>query len=140
MRLAERSLRPALRTDVRAHRMCLTDRGKALADTTESARHGFTPEQMDWIEGWLEALAIRSNGDRSGEVSMFKRATGGLVVLGLATTGYLSAQIQSVEDGLRGEIAVNREGIAENRAVIADFAKGLARIEAFLDERLLRGR
>ena len=111
-----------------------------MADRTEPARHGFTPEQMDWIERRLEAHANRSGGDRSGELSMLKWAVGGLFVLGLATAGYLSTQIQSVETGLRADIAVNREGIAENRAAITDLAKGQARIEAILEERLPRNR
>ncbi len=118
-----------------------------MAGTTEPARHGFTLEQMDWIERRLEAQANRSGGYRSGEISMLKWAIGGLFVLGLATAGYLSTQIQSVETALRGEIAEsrdaiaeNRNAIAENRDAIADLAKGLARIEAILDERLPRDR
>ncbi|MXW87273.1 MAG: hypothetical protein F4Z55_15795 [Boseongicola sp. SB0667_bin_21] len=111
-----------------------------MADTTESARHGFTPEQMDWIEKRLEAHANRSGNDRSGELSMFKWAIGGLFVLGLAPAGYLATEIHSVETGIRAEIAVYREGIAEHRAAIADLAKGLARIEAILEERLPRDR
>ncbi len=141
-----------------------------MANTTEHARHGFTPEQMAWLEKQFEAHAERLGSDRDsllvtrlgahaeplrsdhgGEVSMLKWAIGGLFVLGIAATGYLSSQIRSVEDELRTEIgavrnelreeiADNREGIADNRAAIADLGKGLARIEAILEERLPRDR
>lgn len=120
--------------------------GVALADTTEPTRHGFTPEQMDWIERRLEAHTnrYRSGNDRGGELSMLKWAIGGLFVLGLATAGYLATQMQSVENELRTEIGSVREElrgeIAANRSAIAELAEGQARIEAILEERLPRDR
>lgn len=39
-----------------------------MADATEPTRHGFTPEQMDWLEKRFAARAERSRGDRGGEV------------------------------------------------------------------------
>ncbi len=56
---------------------------------------------------------------------------GGLAVAGLAGFGILWGEIGS----LREEV---REEIRENRTAITELAKGQARIEAILDERLPR--
>ena len=58
---------------------------------------------------------------------------GGLVAAGLAVSGVLWSEIGS----LRTEF---REEIRENRSAIAELAKGQARIEAILEERLPRDR
>ena len=80
---------------------------------------------------WLEK---RFNADRPAADRGFDRATimwmiGGLTALAVAVSGALYAEIGSV-----------REEVRENRAAITDLAKGLARIEALLDERLPRDR
>ncbi len=76
---------------------------------------------------------------------------GGLVAAGLAVSGVLWAEIGSVRDELRAEIGAVRskigsvrvelgEKIDANRDAIAELAKGQARIEAILEERLPRDR
>jgi hypothetical protein len=57
---------------------------------------------------------------------------GGLVAIGIAVSSVLWAEIGSVRAELRDEIR-------ENRTAIAELAKGQARIEAILEERLPRG-
>ncbi len=63
------------------------------------------------------------------DVLWIKRIGGVLVALGIAATGFLYSEIGSV-----------REGVGENRAAISELAKGQARIEAILEERLPRDR
>ena len=69
---------------------------------------------------------------------------GGLVAAGLAVSGVLWAEIGSVREELRAEIGSVRtelgEKISANRDAIAELAKGQARIEAILEERLPRDR
>ena len=124
-----------------------------MSDTTEPTRQSFTPEQIDLLEKRFKAHAERLGTNRVGEISMLKWAIGGLFVLGIAATGYLSTQIRSVEEELRTEIGSVeeelrteiesvrdelREEITANRTQIAELARGQARIEAILEERLPR--
>jgi hypothetical protein len=104
-----------------------------LADATERTIHGFTQEQLDFLR---EEFARRS-------AQGFDRTTlmwliGGLVAIGIAVSGVLWAEIGSVRECRDRHRGVQRE-IRENRAAIAELAKGQARIEAILEERLPRG-
>ena len=118
-----------------------------MADATE--RHGFTREQIEFLRETL--------GRPSGQG--FDRPTlmwlfGGLVALGLAVSGLIWAEIGSLRGeigsirgeigSVRGEIGSVRSELSaeikENRAAIAELAKGQARIEAILEERLPRAR
>lgn len=117
-----------------------------MADGTELTRHGFTQEQLDFL---FETLAPKTEPG-------FDRPTllwliGILVVIGLAVSGVLWAEIGSVREELRTEIGSVRseigsvreelsEKISANRDAIAELAKGQARIEAILEERLPRAR
>ena len=115
-----------------------------MADATE--RHGFTREQIEFLR---EALGRTSTQgfDRLTLMWLF----GGLVGLGLLVSGFLWTEIGSVREELRAEIGSVRteigsvrtelrEEIRENRAAIAELAKGVTRIEAILEERLPRDR
>ncbi len=113
-----------------------------MSDVTESAPHGFTRAQLDWLERRIGASQAL---DRSTVTWL----VGGLAALGVTAISALyvvlsaqidtvredvqsvRAEIRSVEDGLRAEIGENRAGIAE-------IARGQARIEAILAERLPR--
>ena len=110
-----------------------------MADATERTRHGFTPEQIDFLQE-LIARRVSQGFDRSTQMWLI----GGLVAAGLAVAGVLWAEIGSVREDLGSEIgsvrAELREEIRENRAAIAELAKGQARIEAILEERLPRDR
>ncbi len=108
-----------------------------MADLTD---HGFTPRQMAWLE---RQFAVLRGFDRPTVMWMF----GGLTALGIAASSFLWAEIGSVReeigsvreeiDSLREEL---REEIRENRTAITELAKGQARIEAILEERLPRNR
>ncbi len=118
-----------------------------MADATERTIHGFTQEQL----AFLQEQCARKNAqgfDRPTQMWLI----GGLVVLGLAVSSFIWAEIGSVREELRaeissvrgeissvrGEIGSVREEIRENWAAIAELAKGQARIEAILEERLPR--
>ncbi|MDE0694944.1 MAG: hypothetical protein OXH76_03815 [Boseongicola sp.] len=117
-----------------------------MADATERDRHGFTREQIEFLRDTLGRPSAQGF-DRPTQMWLF----GGLLVLGLAVSGVLWAEIGSVRDELRAEIGAVRielraeigavrEEVKENRAAIAELAKGIARIEAILEERLPRNR
>ena len=83
---------------------------------------GFTDEQVAWLERWLKA-SLEKRWPGAGR--SFDRATilwiiGGLTALGVAAFGVLWVEIR------------------ENRTAVVELAKGQARIEAILDERLPR--
>ena len=117
-----------------------------MADTTERTSHGFTREQIEFLQ---ETFARKS-------LHGFDRPTlmwliGGIVAAGLLVSGALwteigsvreelRAEIGSVRTELRAEIGSVRDEVRENRAAIAELAKGQARIEAILQERLPRDR
>ena len=124
-----------------------------MADATERTRHGFTREQLDFLRDEFARKAVQGF-DRPTQMWLI----GGLVAAGLAVSGVIWAEIGSVREELRaeigsvreelraeissvrGEIGSVREEIRENRAAIAELAKGQARIEAILEERLPRDR
>ena len=98
-----------------------------MADATERTTHGFTREQLDFLRDEFARKTVQGF-DRPTQMWLI----GGLVAAGLAVSGVLWSEIGSV----RAEL---REEIRENRAAIAELAKGQARIEAILEERLPRG-
>ena len=106
-----------------------------MADDTERTQHGFTQEQLAFL---FETLAPKTEPgfDRSTLLWLI----GILVAIALAVSGVIWAEIGSVREELRAEIGSVREEIRENRAAIAELAKGQARIEAILEERLPRDR
>ena len=106
-----------------------------MADAAERNRHGFTPEQIDFLQ---ELIARRAapGFDRSAQMWLF----GGLAAAGFAVSGVLWSEIGSVRTELGEEIRENRAAIAELAKGQAELAKGMARIEAILDERLPRDR
>ncbi len=117
-----------------------------MAEATERTRHGFTREQLDFLQ---ETFSRRSAQGFDRPTQMWP--VGGLAAAGLAVSGILWAEIGSLRDGLRAEIGSVRsdlraeigsvrEEVRENRSAIADLAKGQARIEALLEERLPRDR
>ena len=113
-----------------------------MAEATERNRHGFTPEQIDFLQE-LVARRAAQGFDRPTLMWLF----GGLVAAGLAVSGILWSEIGSVRSeigSVRSEIesvrSELREEIRENRTAIAELAKGQARIEAILEERLPRER
>ncbi|MXY17517.1 MAG: hypothetical protein F4145_17420 [Boseongicola sp. SB0675_bin_26] len=110
-----------------------------MADATERTSHGFTREQIEFLRETIGRPSAQGF-DRSTLMAMF----GGLVAVGLIVSGALWTEIGSVRDELRSEfrteIASVREEIRENRAAITELAKGQARIEAILEERLPRAR
>lgn len=116
----------ALRNDVRAHWLGHADGGKALADLAELTSSGFTKEQADALQ---KAFGRKDAQGFDRTTTMWP--TGGLTALGVAASGVIWAEIGSVRDELH-------EGIREDRAQIAELAKGQARIEAILEERLPR--
>ena len=99
-----------------------------MANAAERNRHGFTPEQIDFLQELIARRAAQGF-DRPTLMWLF----GGLVAAVLAAFGILWSEIGSVRSELREEIR-------ENRAAIAELAKGQARIEAILEERLPRDR
>ena len=104
-----------------------------MADVTE--RHGFTREQIEFLQETFARKSVHGF-DRPTLISLF----GALLVLGLAVSGVLWAEIGSVREELRAEIRENRAAIVELAKGQAELAKGLARIDAILDERLPRDR
>ena len=113
-----------------------------MADATEGTSHGFTREQIEFLR---EALGRPSAQGFDRPTQMW--LIGGLVVIGIAAVGLMWTEIGSVREELRAEIGSVRaeigslrEEVLENRDAIAELAKGQARIEAILEERLPRGR
>ena len=124
-----------------------------MADTTERTSHGFTREQIEFLQETLGRPSAQGF-DRPVQMWLY----GGLLVLGLAVSGVLwteigfvredlrteigsvRSEIGSVRTELRAEIRENRAAISANRAAIAELAEGIARIEAILEERLPRSR
>ena len=108
-----------------------------MADAAE--RHGFTREQIEFLRETLGRPSAQGF-DRLTLMWLF----GGLVGLGLVVSGFLWTEIGSVRDELRAEIGSVRSELSaeikENRAAIAELAKGVTRIEAILEERLPRDR
>ena len=97
----------------------------------ETAEHGFTPEQV----AWLERRFGPARPDRGFDRTTIMWLIGGLTGLGVAVSGALYSEIGSVRDeigSVRGEVAAVRDQVQANTAA-------LARIEAILDERLPRG-
>ncbi len=82
----------------------------------ETAKHGFTPEQLAWLEKRFNA--VRPVADHGFQRATIMWIIGGLTALGVAVAGVLYAEIGSVRD----QVQVN--------------TASLARIEAILDERL----
>ena len=99
-----------------------------MAEATEGARHGFTREQFDFLQESFARKAAQGF-DRPTQMWLI----GGLVAIGLAVSGVIWAEIGSVREEVREEIRANRDAITE-------LAKGQARIEAILEERLPRNR
>ena len=83
---------------------------------SETAKHGFTPEQLAWLEKRFNS--IRPVADRGFDRATIMWITGGLTALGVAVSGVLYAEISSVRDLVQANTA------------------SLARIEAILNERL----
>ena len=108
-----------------------------MADATERTRHGFTRQQVEFLQ---ETFARKSVQGFNRPMQMW--LIGGLVAIGIAVSGVMWAEIGSIRDELRAEIGSVREELREdiraNRDAIADLAKGQARIEAILKERLPR--
>ena len=93
-----------------------------MANASEGTRHGFTREQIDFLQEQY-GRKTAEGFDRPTQMWLI----GGLVAIGIAVAGVLWSEIGSVRDEVR-----------ENRAAIAELAKGMARIEAILEERLPR--
>ncbi len=121
-----------------------------MADTMELTKNGFTQEQADAL--WK---TFGRKTERSFDRSTLMWLIGGLTALGILLAGVIWAEIGSVRDELRSEIGSVRDElrseigsvrdelrgeIRQNRSAIADLAKGQARIEAILGERLPRDR
>ncbi len=119
---------------------------------TDAAEHGFTPDQVNWLDRRFGAgpHLVGQGFDRSTIMWM----VGGLVATGITAAGGLyvvlgdridsvRTEVQSVRtevQSVRTEIQSVRGEIRENRAAIAELARGQARIEVILEERLLRDR
>lgn len=82
----------------------------------ESAKHGFTPEQLAWLEKRFNA--VRPIADRGFDRARIMWIICGLTALGVAVSEVLYAEIGSVRDQVQANSA------------------SLAQIEAILDERL----
>ena len=95
-----------------------------MADVADLTSSGFTKEQADALQ---KAFGRKDAQGFDRTTTMF--LVGGLTALGVAVSGVIWAEIGSVRAELR-----------ENRAAIAELAKGQARIEAILEERLPRDR
>ncbi len=105
----------------------------------DTANDAFTPEQIAWME--KRSNAIRPTVDRVFDRTTLMWIIGGLTALGVVVAGLLYEEIgkNRAEIGKnRAEIGKNRAEIGKNRAAIVELAKGQARIEAILDERLPR--
>jgi len=118
---------------------------------TETAEHGFTRDQVNWLDRRFGAGPHAGQGfDKSTIMWM----VGGLVAMGITAAGGLyvvlgdridsvRTEVQSVRtemQSVRTEMQSVRDEIRENRAAIAELAKGQTRIEAILEERLPRDR
>ena len=132
-----------------------------MADAMELTKNGFTREQADAL--WK---TFGQKAERSFDRSTLMWLIGGLTGLGIFLAGVIWAEIGTAQNELRSEIGTVRDElrseigtvrdelrseigtvrdelrgeIRENRAAIADLAKGQARIEAILEERLPRDR
>lgn len=82
----------------------------------EAVKHGFTSEQLAWLEKRFDA--VRPVADRGFDRATIMWIIGGLTALGVAVSGVLYAEIGSVRDQVQANAAA------------------LARIEAILGERL----
>ena len=111
----------------------------------KAINHGFTPEQSAWLAAQFSVAQSNTGFDKATTKWMI----GGLTALGLAATAFLWSEVGSVREELRNEIGSVRAElrneigsvrmeVRENRAAIAELAKGQARIEAILNERLPR--
>ena len=110
-----------------------------MADVADLTSSGFTKEQADALQ---KAFGRKDAQGFDRTTTMF--LVGGLTALGVAVSGVIWAEIGSVREEIRAELRTEigsvREEIRENRAAIAELAKGQARIEAILEERLPRDR
>jgi len=101
---------------------------------TDVVNHGFTQEQISWLDQRI-SFSVSSARIQGGEISLLKWVIGGLFALGLATAGFLFAEIKSVS----AEVGSVREGIGSVREDVSELAQSVARIEglleALLDER-----
>ena len=95
-----------------------------MADATERTRHGFTQQQLEFLRDEFARKAVQGF-DRPTQMWLI----GGLVALGLAVSGVMWSEIRA-----------NRDAITELAKGQAELAKGIARIEAILEERLPRNR
>lgn len=106
-----------------------------MADAAERTSHGFTQEQLKFLREEYGRKTAQGF-DRPTQMWLF----GGLVAAGLAVSGVLWSEIGSLRTEFREEIRENRASIVELAKGQAELAKGLARIEAILEERLPRDR
>ena len=139
------------------------DEGLELSDASEWIRHGFTREQADflenkisrrpeqgfdrstqmWLIGGLFAAGLAVSGVIWAEIGSVRQEIGSVRDELGAEIGSVRQEIGSVRDELgaeigsvRQEISSFREEVLQNRAAIAELAKGLTRIETILEERL----
>ena len=82
----------------------------------KAVNHGFTAEQSAWLAAQFSAARSNTGFDKA----TIKWMVGGLVAIGIAVAGVIWSEIR------------------ENRSAITELAKGQARIEAILNERLPR--
>ena len=122
-----------------------------MVEVTDRWTHGFTREQFDFLQ---KTFAYKSEPGFARQTQTWLFA--GIVVLGIAATGFLWTEIGSVRGELRTEIGSVRTEISsvkhelqteissvgdevhENRTAILELVKGQSRIEAILEERLPR--
>ena len=93
-----------------------------MADASEGTSHGFTREQIEFLREQF-ARKNAQGFDRPTQMWLI----GGLVALGLAVSGVMWSEIRA-----------NRDAITELAKGQAELAKGIARIDAILEERLPR--
>ena len=82
----------------------------------KAVNHGFTAEQSAWLAAQFSVAQSNTGFDKA----TIKWMIGGLVAIGSAVAGVIWSEFR------------------ENRSAITDLAKGQARIEAILNERLPR--
>lgn len=82
----------------------------------KAINHGFTAEQSAWLAA---QFSVAQSNTGFGKATI-KWMIGGLVAIGIAVAGVIWSEIR------------------ENRSAVTDLAKGQARIEAILNERLPR--
>ncbi len=111
----------------------LADRGGAQGTAAAGARDLPQPAPRRKTGSGDRIKAGRHQDDSAGQRRSRPSARYGLAAAGLAAFGILWAEIGSVRDSPRAEVR-------ENRAAIAEIAKGLARLEAVLQERLPKDR